>query len=356
MMAIKYGRPIESRVRFAPVEAPAARAAPLDLAVRPRRNRRAEWARRMVRENVLTTDDLIWPLFVADGVETRRPVASMPGVERLSVDGAVREAARAVELTIPCIALFPYTEPGLRDETGSEALNPDNLVCRAIRAIKAEFPDLGILCDVALDPYTSHGHDGLLRGGTIINDETVEVLVRQALVEAEAGCDIIAPSDMMDGRVGAIRQALDAVGRHDLQIMAYAAKYASAFYGPFRDAVGSSATLMGDKRTYQMDPANSDEALREVELDIAEGADMVMVKPGLPYLDIVRRVKDAFGMPTFAYQVSGEYSMIMAAANNGWLDGDKAMMESLIAFKRAGADGVLTYFAPMAAEKLKKGL
>jgi porphobilinogen synthase len=356
-MAIKYGRPIESRVRFAPVEAeaPAARPAPLDLAIRPRRNRKSEWARRMVRENVLSTDDLIWPLFVADGTNRRVPVASMPGVERLTVDQAVRDAERAAKLTIPCIALFPYTEPGLRDEEGSEALNPDNLVCRAIRAIKAEFPDLGILCDVALDPYTSHGHDGLLRDGAIINDETVEILVKQALVEAQAGCDIIAPSDMMDGRVGAIRQALDAAGRTEVQIMAYAAKYASAFYGPFRDAVGSSATLMGDKRTYQMDPANSDEALREVELDIAEGADMVMVKPGLPYLDIVRRVKDAFGMPTFAYQVSGEYSMIMAAANNGWLDGDKAMMESLIAFKRAGADGVLTYFAPMAAEKIKKG-
>ena len=355
-MAIKFGRPIESRVRFAPVEAeaPAKATASLDLAIRPRRNRRAEWARRMVRENVLSTDDLIWPLFVADGTNRRVPVASMPGVERLTVDQAVRDAERAAKLRIPCLALFPYTDPALRCEVGAEALNPDNLVCRAIRAIKNEFPELGILCDVALDPYTSHGHDGLLRDGEIVNDETVAVLVKQALVEAEAGCDIIAPSDMMDGRVGAIRQALDAAGRTEVQIMAYAAKYASAFYGPFRDAVGSSATLMGDKRTYQMDPGNSDEALREVELDIAEGADMVMVKPGLPYLDIVRRVKDAFGMPTFAYQVSGEYSMIMAAANNGWLDGTKAMMESLIAFKRAGADGVLTYFAPMAAESLRK--
>ena len=244
----------------------------------------------------------------------------MPGVERLSVDQAVREAVRAAELDIPCIALFPYTDPSLRDEDGSEALNPDNLVCQAIRAIKKEVPDIGILCDVALDPYTSHGHDGLMRDGEIVNDETVEVLVQQALVEAEAGCDIIAPSDMMDGRVGAIRAALDAAGFTDVQIMAYAAKYASAFYGPFRDAVGSSKTLTGDKRTYQMDPANSDEALREVALDIAEGADMVMVKPGLPYLDIVRRVKDAFGMPTFAYQVSGEYAMIMAAVQNGWLD------------------------------------
>jgi porphobilinogen synthase len=278
----------------------------------------------------------------------------MPGVDRLSVDQAVREAVRAAELTIPCIALFPYTDPGLRDEDGSEALNPDNLVCRAVRAIKREVPDLGILCDVALDPYTSHGHDGLMRDGIILNDETVAVLVQQALVQAEAGCDIIAPSDMMDGRVGAIRQALDDVGRTDVQIMAYAAKFASAFYGPFRDAVGSSATLVGDKRTYQMDPGNSDEAMREIELDLAEGADMVMVKPGLPYLDIVRRVKDEFGVPTFAYQVSGEYAMIMAAAENGWLDGEKAMMESLIAFKRAGADGVLTYFAARVAEKLRQ--
>ncbi len=261
----------------------------------------------------------------------------MPGVERLSVDEAVRDAERAAELDIPCLALFPYTDPKLRDEDGSEALNPDNLVCRAIRAIKKEVPEIGVLCDVALDPYTSHGHDGLLRDGVILNDETVEVLVKQALVEAEAGCDIIAPSDMMDGRVGAIRPALDAAGFTDVSIMAYAAKYASAFYGPFRDAVGSSATLTGDKRTYQMDPANTDEALREVELDISEGADMVMVKPGMPYLDILRRVETPSAMPTFAYQVSGEYAMIMAAAQNGWLDGEKAMMESLIAFKRAGA-------------------
>ena len=253
------------------------------------------------------------------------------------------------------IALFPYTDPGLRDEDGREALNAENLVCRATRAIKQAVPEIGILCDVALDPYTSHGHDGFLRDGVILNDETVAVLVRQSLVQAEAGCDIIAPSDMMDGRVGAIRAALDGAGFTDVQIMAYSAKYASAFYGPFRDAVGSSATLTGDKRTYQMDFGNSDEALREAELDIAEGADMLMVKPGLPYLDILRRIKDAFAMPTFAYQVSGEYAMIMAAAQNGWLDADKAMMESLTAFKRAGADGVLTYFAPRAAEKLKKG-
>jgi len=352
-MALKYGRPIETSAWPRPVEAPAAHTTPLELTTRMRRNRKSEWARRMVRENVLTTDDLIWPLFIVDGTNLRVPVASMPGVERLSVDQAVREAARAAALDIPCIALFPYTDPILRDESGSEALNPDNLVCQALRAIKKEVPEIGILCDVALDPYTSHGHDGLMRGNEIINDETVEVLVKQALCEAEAGCDIIAPSDMMDGRIGAIRAALDTAGRTDVQIMAYAAKYASAFYGPFRDAVGSSKTLTGDKRTYQMDPGNSDEALREVELDIAEGADMVMVKPGLPYLDIVARVKDAFGMPTFAYQVSGEYSMIMAAVQNGWLDHDRAMLESLTAFKRAGADGVLSYFAPMAAEKLK---
>jgi porphobilinogen synthase len=350
-MAIKYGRPIEARL--APVEAEIGRkpAQRLDLAVRPRRNRKSEWTRRLVRENVLTTDDLIWPLFLVDGANTRVPVASMPGVERLSVDEAVRDAKRAAELAIPCLALFPYTDPKRRDEDGSEALNPDNLVCRAIRAIKKAAPEVGVLCDVALDPYTSHGHDGLLRGGKIVNDETVEVLVRQALVEAEAGCDIIAPSDMMDGRVGAIRAGLDRADFADVSIMAYAAKYASAFYGPFRDAVGSTATLIGDKRTYQMDPANSEEALREVDLDISEGADMVMVKPGMPYLDILRRVKETFGMPTFAYQVSGEYSMIMAAAQNGWLDGEKAMVESLIAFKRAGACGVLSYFAPRVAEK-----
>ncbi len=252
----------------------------------------------------------------------------------------------------PCLALFPYTDPALRDETGSEALNPDNLVCRAIRAIKKEVPEIGMLCDVALDPFTSHGHDGLLRDGVILNDETVAVLVKQAIVQAQAGCDIIAPSDMMDGRVAAIRKGLDADNFTDVSIMSYAAKYASAFYGPFRDAVGSSKTLTGDKRTYQMDYANTDEALREVALDIEEGADMIMVKPGLPYLDICRRVKETFGMPTFAYQVSGEYAMIMAAAGNGWLDGERAMWESLTAFKRAGCDGVLTYFAPRVAEKL----
>jgi porphobilinogen synthase len=355
-MAVKFGRPLERKIGFMPIEADSSEIArnPLDLGVRMRRNRRSEWSRRMVRENALSTDDLIWPLFVMDGDNARAQVPSMPGVERQSVDQAVREAERAAKLTIPCIALFPYTDPGLRDENGSEALNPDNLVCRAIRAIKKEVPEIGILCDVALDPFTSHGHDGLMRDGVILNDETVAVLVKQALVQAEAGCDIIAPSDMMDGRVGAIRKGLDRENFADVSIMAYAAKYASAFYGPFRDAVGSSKTLTGDKRTYQMDPGNTDEALREVALDIEEGADMIMVKPGMPYLDIVARVKDAFGMPTFAYQVSGEYAMIMAAANNGWLDGERAMVESLIAFKRAGCDGVLTYFAPRVAEKLKQ--
>ena len=350
-MAIKFGRPIEMRD---PSLQPFATAPSLELTVRPRRNRKSEWARRLVRENVLTTDDLIWPLFVIDGHNTRADIASMPGVQRLSVDQAVRDAERAMKLDIPCIALFPYTEPSLRDDVGSEACNGGNLVCQSVRAIKQEFPELGILCDVALDPFTSHGHDGLLRDGRILNDETVAVLVRQALVQAEAGCDVIAPSDMMDGRVAAIRAGLDAAGFLDVQIMAYAAKYASAFYGPFRDAIGSAKTLTGDKRTYQMDSANSDEALREVELDLAEGADMVMVKPGMPYLDIIRRVKDNFAVPTFAYQVSGEYAMIMAAANHGWIDGDRAMMESLLGFKRAGADGVLSYFAPAAAEKLRE--
>ena len=332
----------------------------LDLACRPRRNRKAEWARRLVQEHVLTTSDLIWPLFLIDGETRRVPVAAMPGVDRLSVDEAVREAERAAKLDLPAIAFFPYTEPHLKDERGSQAFNESNLVCRACRAIKREFPELGLITDVALDPYTSHGHDGLISETPtgeirILNDETVEALVRQALNQARAGADVIAPSDMMDGRVGAIREALDAEGFLDVQIMAYAAKYASAFYGPFRDALGSAGALKGDKRTYQMDPANSDEALHEVELDLDEGADMVMVKPGMPYLDVIRRVKDEFGAPTFAYQVSGEYSMIMAAAQNGWIDGDKAMMESLIAFKRAGADGVLTYFAARAAERIKKG-
>ena len=328
---------------------------PLDLPIRMRRNRKADWARRLVAENVVTASDLIWPIFITDGSNVREPVGSMPGVERLSIDQAVREAERALKLKIPAIALFPNTDPALKDEDGSEALNAANLVCRALRAIKQAAPDIGLITDVALDPYTSHGHDGLVRDGMILNDETVAVLVRQALIQAEAGADVIAPSDMMDGRIGAIRGALDEAGFEQVQIMAYAAKYASAFYGPFRDAVGSNAALKGDKKTYQMDPANGNEAIREVALDIEEGADMVMVKPGMPYLDIIRRIKDGYGVPTFAYQVSGEYAMMQAAARNGWLDLDRAMMESLMAFKRAGADGVLTYFAPVVAERLVKG-
>lgn len=332
-----------------------ARTTTLELARRPRRNRKAEWSRRMVRENVLTVEDLIWPLFVMDGERDRQAVSSMPGVFRLTVDEAVAEAERAASLGLPALALFPYTDPALRDARGSEALNPDNLVCRALRAIKRAVPGIGLITDVALDPYTSHGHDGLLSGADVVNDATVEMLVRQALVQAEAGADVIAPSDMMDGRVGAIRTALDAADRTDVQILAYAAKYASAFYGPFRDAVGTGSTLIGDKRTYQMDPANGDEALVEAELDVAEGADMLMVKPGLPYLDVIYRLKERFKLPTFAYQVSGEYAMIEAAAANGWIDGEKAMFESLTAFKRAGADAILTYFAPTVAEHLKRG-
>jgi porphobilinogen synthase len=332
---------------------PEAPSASLSLSHRPRRNRKADWARRLVRENQLTVNDLIWPIFITDGTGQRQPVGSMPGVERLTVDEAVRAAEQAASLGVPALALFPNTDPSLRDERGSEALNGRNLICSASRAIKAAVPEIGIVTDVALDPYTSHGHDGIVCGTAILNDETVEILARQAVLQAEAGADIIAPSDMMDGRVAAIREALDEAGFIDVQIMAYAAKYASAFYGPFRDAIGTNATLIGDKRTYQMDPGNSDEALREVALDLEEGADMVMVKPGMPYLDIVRRVKDTFSVPTFAYQVSGEYAMIQAAAANGWLDGEKAMMESLLAFKRAGADGILTYFAPRVALNLK---
>jgi porphobilinogen synthase len=325
----------------------------LNLPHRLRRNRKADWARRLVREHELSVDDLIWPIFVIDGPSRREPIESMPGVERLSLDEAVVAAERAAALAIPLIALFPYTDPSLRDATGSEALNSQNLICRVCRAIKQQVPNIGLMTDVALDPYTSHGHDGLLRDGVIVNDETVAVLVDQALNQARAGADIIAPSDMMDGRVGAIRAGLDAHGFSDVQIMAYAAKYASAFYGPFRDAVGSSHLLKGDKRTYQMDPGNADEALREVALDLAEGADFILVKPGLPYLDIVCRVKKAFAVPTFAYQVSGEYAMIVAAGRNGWIDTDAAIRESLLAFKRAGADGIVTYFARQVAEQLK---
>jgi porphobilinogen synthase len=323
--------------------------APRFPAIRMRRLRRTEWSRRLVAEQTLSPADLIWPIFIVDGTNKREPIASMPGVDRLSVDLVPAAAEEAQRLGIPVIALFPYTDPAKKTEDGREALNPDNLVCRAARAIKTAQIDIGVLCDVALDPYTSHGHDGLLKDGMILNDETVEVLVAQTLNQVRAGCDIIAPSDMMDGRIGAIRTALEREGHKDTLIMAYAAKYASAFYGPFRDAVGSSKALKGDKRTYQMNPANGDEAIREVALDIAEGADMVMVKPGLPYLDIVRRVKEKFGVPTFAYQVSGEYSMIMAASERNWIDADRAILESLIAFKRAGADGVLSYFAPRAA-------
>ena len=319
---------------------------------RPRRNRREPWSRRLVAETRLSVDDLIWPVFVHEA-ERPAPVSSMPGVERQSIASLVDAAARARDLGIPALAVFPVTPAERKSPDGEEAANPDNLVCRAVRAVARAVPDIGIVCDVALDPYTTHGQDGLVRDGYVVNDETLEALVAQALVQAEAGCHVIAPSDMMDGRVGAIRAGLDAAGFQAVRIMAYSAKYASAFYGPFRDAVGSSGALgQGDKRTYQMDPANGDEALREVALDISEGADMVMVKPGLPYLDIVHRVKARFGLPTYAYQVSGEYAMLQAAAANGWLDGARAMMESLAGFKRAGADGVLSYFALAAAERL----
>jgi porphobilinogen synthase len=325
----------------------------LSLLQRPRRNRKSDWARRLVREHRLDVADLIWPLFLIDGSGRREAIASMPGVFRYSVDLATEAVAHAYSLGIPAVALFPNIDPELRDEHGSNSRHPENLVCNACRAIKATVPDIGLITDVALDPYTSHGHDGLLTGDEIVNDATVGALVGQALNQARAGADVIAPSDMMDGRVGAIRTALDEAGFENVQIMSYAAKYASAFYGPFRDAIGTSKTLRGDKRSYQMDPANSNEALREVALDLEQGADMVMVKPGMPYLDIVRRVADTFGAPTFAYQVSGEYAMLTAAAENGWLDGDRAMMESLLAFKRAGASGVLTYFAIRAAELLR---
>ncbi|HML93374.1 porphobilinogen synthase [Methyloceanibacter sp.] len=324
-------------------------------AARLRRNRRADWSRRLIREAHLTADDLIWPIFLIDGERARAEVDAMPGVARLSIDLAVRAAEDAAEIGLPAIALFPNTEPSLRDEAGSQAFNPGNLVCRAVRAIKQAVPEIGIVCDVALDPYTSHGHDGLMDDeGRIDNDRSVEALVNQALVQAEAGCDILAPSDMMDGRVGAIRAALEANGFSDTQIMSYAAKYASAFYGPFRDAVGSGAQLRGDKKTYQMDPSNGGEALREVALDVAEGADMVMVKPGLPYLDIVWRVKEAFGLPTFAYQTSGEYAALVAAAERGWLDRERVILETLLSFKRAGADGIFSYFAPEVARLLKR--
>ncbi len=323
---------------------------------RPRRLRRDTFTRNLVRENAVSANDLIYPVFVVDGKQQRQAVLSMPGVERLSLDLLLPVAEECVRLGIPVMALFPVIDPALKTRDGSEALNPNGLIPRVVQALKKEFPDLGVMTDVALDPFTSHGQDGLPDAdGYILNDETVAVLVKQALTQAGAGVDIVAPSDMMDGRIGAIRQALEANHFIHTRIMAYSAKYASAFYGPFRDAVGSAANLgKGNKKVYQMDPGNSDEALREVAMDIAEGADMVMVKPGMPYLDIVRRVKDEFKVPTFAYQVSGEYAMLKAAAANGWLDHDAVMMESLLAFKRAGADGVLTYFARDAARLLQK--
>jgi porphobilinogen synthase len=329
-------------------------------ALRMRRLRRHDWTRRLVAETMLTPADFIWPVFVIEGENKREAVASMPGVERLSVDLVVKAAKEACALGIPVIALFPQTPVSLKSEDGREAANADNLVCRAVRAIKAAVPEIGVLCDVALDPYTTHGHDGVLRDGDVHNDATVELLVQQSLVQVAAGCDIIAPSDMMDGRIGAIRGALEQAGHHNSLLMAYAAKYASAFYGPFRDAVGSAKSQSsqgleaGDKRSYQMDPANGDEALREVALDLAEGADMVMVKPGMPYLDLVRRVKERFGVPTFAYQVSGEYAMLSAAFEKGWLERDRAILETLTGFKRAGASGILTYFAVEAAKLLQK--
>jgi len=326
-------------------------------AARPRRLRRDDFSRRLVREHSLTADDLIYPVFVAEGQGLRQPVPSMPGVDRLSLDTLLPVAEQCLELGIPVLALFPVIDPSLKTPDGSEAANPDGLVPRVVAALKARLPELGVLTDVALDPYTSHGQDGAIdEDGYVLNDITVDILRRQALVQAAAGVDIVAPSDMMDGRIGAIRQALEREGLIHTRIMAYSAKYASAFYGPFRDAVGSAANLgKSNKMAYQMDPANLDEALREVALDLREGADMVMVKPGMPYLDVLRRVKDAFRVPTFAYQVSGEYAMIQAAAANGWLDRDKVVMESLLGFKRAGADGILTYFALDAARRLRGG-
>jgi porphobilinogen synthase len=321
---------------------------------RLRRNRREEWSRRLVAETRLSVDDLIWPVFVQEGTNARTPVESMPGVDRLTVDLFVEAAKQARDLGIPAIAIFPETDPAKKTPDAREAYNPDGLVCRAITAAKKHVAGIGVVCDVALDPFNSDGHDGIVRDGVILNDESVEVMIKQALAQSEAGCDVQAPSDMMDGRIGAFRKAMDAAGYKDVQIMSYAAKYASAFYNPFRDAIGSSGALKGDKKTYQMDPANSDEALREVGMDIAEGADMVMVKPGLPYLDIVRRVKDAFGVPTYAYQVSGEYAMLRGAADRGWLVWEKVLMETLSSFKRAGCDGILTYGAVDAARLLAK--
>ncbi|MEW5703130.1 MAG: porphobilinogen synthase [Pseudomonadota bacterium] len=322
--------------------------------VRLRRTRQAGWVRRLVGEHRLGVDDLVWPVFVQEGKGTRTAVPSMPGVARLTVDLLVEAAKEAAELGLPAIAIFPAIDPQRKTPEGEESTNPENLICRAIRAVKKEKLDLGVVCDVALDPFTSHGHDGVLRDGAVDNDATIEVLCRQAIVQAEAGCDVIAPSDMMDGRIGAVRDALDGKGFQSVLILAYAAKFASAFYGPFRDAIGSAANLKGtDKSGYQMDPANGDEALREIALDLAEGADMILVKPGLPYLDVIRRAKDIFGVPTLAYQVSGEYAMLKAAAEAGWLDWERVLLESLLAFKRAGADAILSYAAMEAARLLR---
>ncbi|MEE3091621.1 MAG: porphobilinogen synthase [Pseudomonadota bacterium] len=325
-------------------------------ATRMRRNRIKAFSRRMLAEHRLSVDDLIWPLFVIEGGDKAEPVASMPGVSRHGIDRLVTQARKAEALGIPAIAVFPSIDPALKDNEGTLAGDGDNLVCRAVRAVKQACPELGVICDVALDPFTDHGHDGILRDGEIVNDETVAVLCRQAVCQADAGCDIIAPSDMMDGRVAAIRAALDDAGHQNVQIMSYAAKYASGFYGPFRDAVGAGKLAGGDgKASYQMNPANSDEAMHEISLDLAEGADIVIIKPGMPYLDILGRAKAEFGVPCVAYQVSGEYAMIKAASANNWLDGERAMMESLLGFKRAGADAILTYFAPHAARLLAKG-
>jgi porphobilinogen synthase len=337
------------RPQYTPIAAPFPR-------TRLRRNRRDAWSRRLVAETRLEAADLIWPVFVLDGRNRREQVPSMPGVERLSIDRLLPLLQEAAALGVPAVALFPVTSPELKTADGAEATNPGNLMCRAVQAVKASVPELGVVCDVALDPYTTHGQDGLIDDeGYVLNDETLAVLVQQALVQAEAGCDVIAPSDMMDGRIGVIRKALDEAGLQHTRIMSYAAKYASGFYGPFRDALGSCDALgKRGKETYQLDPANADEALREVAMDLAEGADMIMVKPGMPYLDVVRRVKDAFGVPTFAYQVSGEYAMIKAAALNGWLDDERVMMEALLGFKRAGCDGILTYAALDVARRLSR--
>ncbi|OCP16475.1 MULTISPECIES: porphobilinogen synthase [unclassified Ensifer] len=322
---------------------------------RMRRNRKADWTRRLVQENRLTVDDLIWPIFIVPGSNIVQPIDAMPGVNRMSIDKAVEAVKEAADLGIPAIATFPNIDLSLRDETGSNSLAADNLINQATRAFKKAVPNIGVITDVALDPFTSHGHDGILRNGEIVNDETVEMISGAAVGQADAGADIIAPSDMMDGRIGAIRQALDAAGHQNVGIMAYATKFASGFYGPYREAIGTGGLLKGDKKTYYIDPANGTEAIRDAALDVEEGADMLMVKPGLPYLDICWRMKEAFGLPVFAYQVSGEYSQVKAAAANGWIDGEKVMLETLLAFKRAGCDGILSYFAIEVAKILAKG-